>query len=158
MDVDTLVVDVMGGFPTPKIMPTTYGQTKASPILHTSLPEDNFGWKKANLDKIKLTMPRPMMNMVVGVEEKGDSNLIQFIDPSMLILDDSSKETNQDILLTTRNGMLDFYRATKGSFHELKEVNLKIRALERKAIVHEETAKAREHGIDKDNTKGRNTR
>ena len=46
--------------------------------------------------------------------------------------------------------MLDFYKAIKISFHELKEVNLKTRALESRMNVQESTAKARDQGVADD--------
>ena len=69
--------------------------------------------------------------MAINAKETGDVNLDQLIDPCMLILSNASREHGLDVLLIAKNGVLDFYSAIKWSFHEFKDVHLKLRALER---------------------------
>lgn len=61
-------------------------------------------------------------------------------------------------IITTKTSNVKHYKAIKGSFHELKEVNLKIGALESKFNAQEENVNARDQVMDKDNVDGGNTR
>ena len=58
-------------------------------------------------------------------------NLDQLIDTSMLILSNASREWSLNVLPTTKNSVLILYREIKWSFHEFKDINMNIRAMER---------------------------
>ena len=54
------------------------------------------------------------------------------IDPTLVILSDIIKEDpNMDVLNNTKNNIIDSYRTTKWTFHEIQELKYRVGRLER---------------------------
>ena len=78
--------------------------------------------RNSNKDTAKLGIVREPMNIKVMEDFDGKTHFDKLIDPALVVIFDSARETGFNLLNNAKNSMIDKFRSIKWLFQEIEEL------------------------------------
>jgi len=114
----------------------------------TPYKEKRVVWENYNMDSVRLGISMEKIELEVEGEEGCDVDLRDLIDPLILILGHSGRESSLDVFKNAHNSLLGDFRSIKLIYHEVIDMKEGMNNLEDKAN-QQKTIVERQHIIEK---------